>query len=224
MNIVCIGSHPDDVELAMGGSILRMKKRGHTVTIVDLSNGEPTPYGSLEIRKNESLKSASILGVDRITLANKNRYIYDTIEARNDLASIFRKLKPDLIFTHYDYDSHPDHGSGTKLTEAARFYSKLTKTEIEGEPFFPYFIAYYFPNHTHLNLLPSFCIDITEEIHKKLEALNAYESQFIKKGDGIIIKEIEAINKYFGLRIKKSYAEPFFLKESLDLDFFNKLI
>ena len=224
MKIVCIGSHPDDVELAMGGTILRIIEKGNEIIIVDLSNGEPTPYGSIEIREKESQQAANILGVRRITLNNKNRYIVDTIEAREELAEIFREFQPDIIFTHYEFDTHPDHTNASKLTEAARFYSKLTKSNMKGNPFFPKKIIYYFPNHTHLNLLPSFCIDISKFIETKVKLLHAYHSQFIAKGNGIIIDEIKQINRYFGLRINKEFAEPFFVKETIDLDFFKDLI
>ncbi len=224
MNIACIGSHPDDVELAMGGTVLRMKDKGHRVVILDLSDGEPTPFGTVEIRKKERMESASLMGVERFTLKNKNRYIFDSIESRIELAEYFREIKPEVIFTHYHYDVHPDHISACSITDAARFYSKLTKSEIQGEPFFPKKIIYYFPNHIHLNLLPSFCIDITNQIDAKIKILNIYKSQFIKKGDGILIKEISAINKYYGIRIGKEFAEPFLLRDTLDLDFFKELI
>lgn len=224
MNIACVGSHPDDVELAMAGTILRMKKKGHRVTIIDLSDGEPTPFGTREIRKRESEEAAKYLGVERIVLNNKNRFIFDTIEARSELAGILRTLKPDVIFTHYEFDVHPDHGSASKLTEAARFYAKLTKSDIPGEPFFPLKLIYYFPNHIHINLLPSFCIDISDEKLNKEKVLNLYDSQFIKKGNGQVIEEILQVNRYFGIRIQKKYAEPFFLRDTLDLDFFKDLV
>jgi N-acetylglucosamine malate deacetylase 1 len=224
MNIACIGSHPDDVELAMGGTVLRMKAKGNRVVILDLSDGEPTPYGSIEIRKKERMDSAAILGVERYTLNNKNRYILDSIESRVELAEYFREIKPDVIFTHFHYDVHPDHISACAISDAARFYSKLTKSDIRGEPFFPKKMIYYFPNHIHLNLLPSFCINISDQIDTKIKALSAYDSQFIKKGDGTIIKEIKAINNYYGIRIGKEYAEPFLLRDTLDLDFFKELI
>lgn len=224
MNIACIGSHPDDVELAMSGTILRMQKRGHTVSLIDLSDGEPTPFGTPEIRKHESSKAALLLGLQRVTLTNRNRYIMDSVEARQELAAVLRKIRPDIIFTHYEFDVHPDHGNVCKISEAARFYSKLTKSEIPGEPFFPQKIVYYFPNHIHLNLLPTFCVDISEEIQSKEEILRCYDSQFIKKGNGQVIDEILQVNRYFGIRIQKKYAEPFFLRDTLDLDFFKELV
>ena len=223
MNIACIGAHPDDVDLAMGGTVIRLLSRGHSVLIYDLSNGEPTPFGSIECRKRESETAARIMGVSRKTLELENRYILDTIEARKMLAGEFRSFQPDVLFTHYPYDAHPDHTSSCSLVEASKFYSKLTKSDISGDPFFTKKVFYYFPNHIHLNLTPDFCVDVSNEMSKKVEALNAYESQFIKKGNGAMIEEIRTINAYFGIRIGKKYAEPFFSRESLDVDLIKEL-
>ncbi|MCP5498670.1 MAG: PIG-L family deacetylase [Leptospiraceae bacterium] len=217
LTIACVGAHPDDVELSMGGTVLRMKEAGHEVILVDLSNGEPTPYGSVETRKTESENSANLLGVKRIQLDFPNRYIEDSISNKKRLAEVFREIKCDYIFTHYEYDSHPDHGAACKLTEAARFYSKLTKSDIKGEPFYPYQIIYYFPNHIRINLKPSFCVDVSPFVEKKREALNCYESQFIKKGNGKMIEDTILLNSFYGLSINCNYAEPFYIREALDI-------
>ena len=95
---------------------------------------------------------------------------------------------------------------------------------MKGNPYFPKKIIYYFPNHIHLNLLPSFCVDISKVIDTKIKILNSYHSQFIAKGNGLLIDEIRQINRYFGIRISKEFAEPFFVRETIDLDFFKDLI
>ncbi|MBE7411904.1 MAG: PIG-L family deacetylase [Leptospiraceae bacterium] len=217
MKILCVGSHPDDVELSMGGTILRMLKNRHEVTILDLSNGEPTPFGSIETRKKESRKASDLLGVKRIELDFPNRFILDTVEGRKKIAEIFREVRPEIIFTHYEFDSHPDHTECCKLVEASKFYSKLSKSDISGEPFFPKKILYYFPNHIKLNIHPSFLVDIGDFLDKKKEIMECYESQFIKNGNGRVIDEFILLNRYFGLRIGKLAAEPFFSRESLDI-------
>ncbi|MCX7999491.1 MAG: PIG-L family deacetylase [Leptospiraceae bacterium] len=224
MRIACVGAHPDDVELSMGGSILLFRSLGHEVLLIDLTNGEPTPFGSEEIRKKESEKAALILDVKRQTLSFQNRFLFDEVQVRKELAKIFREFQPTIIFTHYEYDIHPDHIAASKITEGARFYSKLTKSDIQGEPFFPSQIVYYFPNHTHINLMPSFCIDITQYISKKKEVLKCYESQFLKKGKGEVIEKSIAVNRYYGIRIQTEYAEPFFLRETINLNFFSNLL
>ncbi|MCE9499910.1 MAG: PIG-L family deacetylase [Leptospira sp.] len=217
INVVCVGAHPDDVELSMGGTVLRMVEAGHNVTLVDLSNGEPTPFGSVETRKKESDSAAKTLGVSRITMDLPNRFIEDTIESRKKLAGVFRQLKCEYIFTHFEFDSHPDHVVACRLTEAARFYSKLTNSDIPGEPFFPAKIFHYFPNHIKLSLEPSFCVDITGFTDKKKAALECYNSQFIRNGNGKVIEDTITSNRYFGLRINKTAAEPFYQRDTPDI-------
>ncbi len=221
--IVCIGAHPDDVELSMGGTIEVLKKVGHEILLLDLTNGEPTPFGSIEIRKEESNKAKNILGVERITLDIPNRYIEDSIINRIKISEVFREFKPEYIFTHYEFDSHPDHIAASKLTDAAKFYSKLTKCEIKGEPFFPKKVLYYFPNHIKLNLEPSFIVDISEFMEIKKKVLECYESQFIKKGSGVLIEETKEINRYFGIRIGVEYGEAFYSRETIAIREFAKI-
>lgn len=223
INIACIGAHPDDVELSMGGTIMSMIEAGHNVFIIDLTDGEPTPCGSKEIRKLESDSTAKMLGVKRITLDLPNRYIQDTIEARKILAEVLRKVKCKYIFTHYEFDDHPDHSSACKIVEGARFYSKLTKSDIPGDPYYPSKIIYFFPNHVNLNLLPSFLVDISRHLGQKKSLLECYESQFLKKGKGKVIEDILLTNKYHGSRIQKEAAEPFYIRDGLDILEINKL-
>ncbi|MEN3190246.1 MAG: PIG-L family deacetylase, partial [Atribacterota bacterium] len=116
LNILTVGPHPDDVELGMGGSILKFTEAGHQVTIVDLTDGEPTPRGNPEIRKKESVKASRILGIEeRITLDFPNRYLQDEIDARQELAEIIRKIQPDILFAPYWIDAHPDHIATSKI-------------------------------------------------------------------------------------------------------------
>jgi N-acetylglucosamine malate deacetylase 1 len=150
-------------------------------------------------------------------------YIEDSIINRVKISEIFREFKPEYIFTHYEYDSHPDHIAASRLTDAAKFYSKLTKCEIKGEPFFPKRVIYYFPNHIKLNLEPSFIVDISEFIEIKKKVLECYESQFIKKANGVLIEETKEINRYFGIRIGVLYGEPFYSRETIAIREFSNL-
>ena len=133
---MCVGAHPDDVEMGMGGTVALLVDQGYDVLILDLTNGEPTPYGSPEIRKKESEEAAKVLGVKRITLDLPNRYLEDIIENRKKIAAIIRDFRPKYIFAPYFEDAHPDHIAASKLVDASRFYAKLTKSDIPGEPFF----------------------------------------------------------------------------------------
>ena len=219
MKIICVGSHPDDVELAMGGTAAFLSDSGHEVLLADLSDGEPTPRGDRETRIRESLESAEILKTKRILLNNRNRYFEDTVSARESLAEVFREFRPDLIFTHFPYDAHPDHISACLITDAARFYSKLTKTSMKGEPYYPPKILYYFPNHIHLNISPSFCSDTERYSDTKFKALFSYKSQFPEMEKSEVLKKKLETDRYFGIRIGTQTAEPFYSRESLNIQF-----
>ncbi len=215
-----ISPHPDDAELGMGGTILRLKQKGHKVFMVDLTSGEPTPYGSEEKRKKEALKSTGILGVDeRVNLDLENRYLFDGKEARLRLAERIRKYKPDVMFVPYPEDAHPDHEACTKISEAARFYAKFTKVKLKSAPFYPPRLYYFFC--THLRIIPetTFFVDISEHLKEKFKAIRCYHSQFVAnpKG-GFVFDYIRTQNSYFGKLAGCAYAEGFYSKEAVKTD------
>ena len=124
LDILAIAPHPDDVELGMAGAILQFKAEGAKVGVLDLTSGEPTPHGSLEIRARETAAATKILGLDwRENLGLPNRSLEATLEARRELAIVLRKLRPRWLFAPYWVDAHPDHVAATELIEAARFWS-----------------------------------------------------------------------------------------------------
>ena len=73
----------------------------------------------------------------RRTLTQPNRYLFDTVEARIELAQVMREFRPRTLFVPYADDAHPDHIAASAIAVAARFYAKFTKTDMLGEPFFP---------------------------------------------------------------------------------------
>ncbi len=108
--LLVIGAHPDDVEIGMGGTIAACVYQGHRVTILDLTDGEPTPMGSTERRRAEGEAAARMLGVERrITLPLPNRYLADTVENRVAVAEVIREVRPEIVFLPYGVDAHPDH-------------------------------------------------------------------------------------------------------------------
>ncbi len=138
LDVLVIAPHPDDAELGMAGSILRFKDQGMRVGVLDLTSGEPTPHGTPEIRARETAAATKILQLDfRENLDLPNRSLEPTLQARRQLAEVFRRVRPAWLFAPYWVDAHPDHVAATQLVEAARFWSKLTKTEMAGEPFHP---------------------------------------------------------------------------------------
>jgi bacillithiol biosynthesis deacetylase BshB1 len=148
LDYLIVAPHPDDAELGMGGTILKMRAEGRSVGVLDLTSGEPTPFGTPEIRAQETAAATAVLGLDwRQNLGLPNRSLQPTLEARAKLAGVFRLTRPKAIFAPYWVDAHPDHVAATELIEAARFWSKLTKTDMPGEPYHPPRIYYYFCVH-----------------------------------------------------------------------------
>lgn len=215
---MCIGAHPDDVEIGMGATVAKMVREGSKVVIVDLTNGEPTPYGTPEKRAQESARAAEILGARRVTLSQRNRYLFDTVEARTELAELMREYRPRTVFIPYAHDSHPDHIAASQIAVAARFYSKFTNTEMSGDPFFPERIYRYMAVHMRIVAEPSFIIDVTQDLPTKLEALAAYESQFSANPTNAGIIELMAGQAaMWGALGRVSAGEPFFALEPVTL-------
>jgi bacillithiol biosynthesis deacetylase BshB1 len=217
-DVVCIGAHPDDVEIGMGGTVAGLVRSGARVAIVDLTNGEPTPHGSVETRACESAAAARVLGVERRTLTQSNRYLVDTVEARIELAEVIRELRPRILFVPYPVDAHPDHVAAAAISVAARFYSKFTKTEMAHAPVYPERVFRYMAVHQRQVIEPSFIIDITEDLPRKLEALREYRSQFVvNERNADVIPFVESTARMWGTLGRVGAGEPFFALEPLTL-------
>jgi bacillithiol biosynthesis deacetylase BshB1 len=224
--ILAIGPHPDDLEIAMGGTICLLLAQGHEVALCDLTNGEPTPMGTPERRAAETTEASRVLGVTRrITLALPNRYLQDTIEARIMVAEVIRDVRPDALFVPYWTDAHPDHVAAAALAEAARFTAKLTKTDMRGEPHYPQRVYHFLSTHYRLHVKPSFIMDISEYVETKMAAIAAYASQFGEaRGTAWILDAIREENAYLGRLIGRRYGEAFICREEIGVARWDGLI
>lgn len=215
-----VSPHPDDAELGIGGIIIKLRHKGHKVWIVDLSLGEPTPYGDKEKRKKETFKANKVLKIaGRVNLLLENRYLFDTKSARLLLAEKIRLFKPDILFCPSPEDAHPDHVASAKITEGARFYAKYTKLKLKGEPYYPFYIFYYFSSHLRSSPNFSFLVDISRQFKKKIKAVKCYRSQFVDNPNNrMIFDYIETQNKYFGRLIRCEYAEAIYSREVVKIE------
>lgn len=218
MNILVVGPHPDDQELGMGGTIAKLASQGHNVLLLDMTNGEPTPHGSPEVRAKEAAKAAQILGVKRQTLTFPNRTLQYSIEARHAVAGVIRQHQAQILFVPFFEDAHPDHVATTRIAEDARFDAKLSKTDLPGQPIYAKWLFYYYCTHLRWVANPSFLFDISGFEARKREAIVAYHSQFVApESNRKVVVWIDAANVYFGSRIGTAAAEPFFTKEPVGL-------
>ena len=207
----------------MGGTIVKLAAQGHAVHLVDMTDGEPTPRGSVEIRARESAAAAKVMGVGRTLLGLKNREVIHDIPSRHKLAAVIRVHKPQWLFVPYPIDAHPDHVAVTRIAEDARFDAKLTKSDIPGEPWHPKRVIYYFCTHLRMSFQPSFCVDISDTVKAKMKAVACYESQGLG-AEGGLASMVHGISSYFGGRIGTQHAEPFFSHEVLGFGGLDELV
>ncbi len=221
LDYLVIAPHPDDAELGAGGAILLLKAQGAAVGVLDLTNGEPTPYGSPEIRRSETEAASTLLGLDwRGNLGLPNRALVADLDARRRLAEMLRRLRPRYLFAPYWEDAHPDHVAASALVDASRFWAKLTKTDLVGEPHYPQRIFYYFSVHLRLHPRPSFVLDITPFLGTKMRALACYRSQFIEgrpSAPPTLLDDLRDRARYWGWSIGTPYGEPFVCREEVGL-------
>jgi bacillithiol biosynthesis deacetylase BshB1 len=188
LDVIAVGAHPDDVEIAIGGALAGMSRRGYRVGIVDLTDGEPTPNSpGPEVRLAEAKRAAEILGVHvRETLDLPNRRLFDTFEARVALAKVFRRYRPTIVIgiAAKTPTASPDHFQAVQITDAAVFYSRLTKWDADFDHLPVHSIRkqlWYPLGLGQLQLPPhggSFVVDITSTFDVKMQAIRAYETQF----------------------------------------------
>ena len=228
LDVLVIAPHPDDAELGMGGAICRFLAEGLQVGVLDLTNGEPTPHGSPEIRAAETAAASAALGLTwRENLGLPNRSVQATLDARHQLAAVIRRTKPRWLFAPYWVDAHPDHVAATELVEAARFWAKLTKCDIPGEPHHPERIYNYYCVHLRLATQPAFVLDISPYWDQKLAALASYQSQFVTGREHLEVSFLDRQRDeaaYWGKMIGVRYGEPFASREPLGMTTMRGLI
>ena len=217
-----------DAELGIGGTIVKMIRSGWNIGVVDLTSGEPTPFGSNELRAQETLRASEALGLAwRYNMGWTNRALEPTLTLRHELASLFRLVRPRWVFAPYWEDAHPDHLAATQLVEAARFWSKLTKSDLLGEPFHPERILYYYCIHLRLAIQPTFVVDISQEWSAKETSIASYESQFItgrSTTPPTVLDRLKEEAGYWGKSIGRPFGEPFAMREPLGLMDLDRLV
>ena len=228
LDVLVIAPHPDDAELGMGGGILKMIADGLNVGVLDLTNGEPTPHGSIEIRAAETEAATNVLGLGwRQNLGLENRSLEATLDARAKLAGVIRQKRPKWLFAPFWTDAHPDHVAATQLVEAARFWAKLSNTDLPGKPFHPQRIYNYYCVHLKMHATPAFVLDISEYWDQKLESIRCYHSQFIKGREHLdpgFVDQLRDEAAFWGKSIGVKYGEPYTSREPIGMSGFSTLI
>ncbi|MBK7630312.1 MAG: bacillithiol biosynthesis deacetylase BshB1 [Ignavibacteriales bacterium] len=235
LDVLIFGAHPDDAELAMGGTIAKLTKSELKVGIIDLTRGELGTRGTAETRQQEAFNAAITLKV----AVRENLEIPDgdlKITKENLLKIIveIRKFKPKIIFAPYFNDRHPDHIDASNLVKRAMFSTGLSKInsfdkEIPQNHYRPEKLYYYMQTYT---FDPTFVVDISDTFDLKMKAVECYSTQFHNpksKEPETFISSPEFINyiksraEFFGFSIGKKFGEPFYSEEKIEFDLVNSL-
>jgi len=225
VDVLAIGAHPDDVDMICGGTLAKLAARGRRVAILDLTRGEMGTRGTPELRAEEAMAAAEVLGVCQRTILDLgDGRLRDSEESRRQVIEILRALRPAIVMGHYWDDLHPDHCAAGRIVRSVIYPAGFSNYPAAGEPFRPN-EALFFMAHTPF--APSFVVAIDEFHERKLEAVRCYKSQIhdpdstapqtgISQPDFLL--RLEARARYFGAQIGRTHGEPFLVARAVPME------
>ena len=227
LDVLAIFSHPDDAELAMAGTLIKLKSLGYRTGVLDVTRGEMATRGTPEIRAKESLDAARVMGLDaRLSLGLPDGHVMVTEEARVAMVRVIRKHRPTVLFTSHSEDPHPDHAATSRIVrEAARLatmrrYDEASKLAAVKMPAIAHAV------YSRL-VIPSFVVDVSDFVEGKMNAIRAHASQFFhpeskepttRISEQGFLQQIEWRLRYYGSLIGAAAGEPFYVREALNVD------
>ena len=228
VDVLAIFAHPDDLELSVAGTLLKLKSLGYKTGALDVTRGEMGTRGTVELRSEEALKAAEIMRLDvRENLGLPDGHVWNDEASRTKLVRVLRRLRPKVIFTQQINDPHPDHDHIAFLVrEAARLSSLRNYDQETGEQALrPAPVV----AHTVFSRLvvPSFIVDVSEFADAKMQSIAAHASQFYnpesiepetRLTSENFLDQIRARMVYYGSLIGVDAGEPFYVREALNVE------
>lgn len=227
VDLLAIMAHPDDAELLCGGTLALAADQGYRTGVLDLTGGESGSRGSAEERAREAERAGEILGLSaRRNAGLPDGALVDSIEMRHIVARWIRLLRPRTVILHWPEGRHPDHRVAARLAWDACFVAGLRRAPIEGEPHRPAKVLYAQAYREDAGA-PSFVVDVTTTIERKLDAIFAYSTQFAGQtaigevfggGERPLREQMLAHAAHYGSLIRRPYGEPFMMRETHRID------
>ena len=224
-DVMAFGPHPDDIELYCAGTLIKLRDRGYSVALVDLTQGELGSGGTVEIRQKEAQEAARIMGATvRENLQLEDGNLGSTKESKDRVVRVIRSYRPRMVFLPYSSDRHPDHYNASTLVYEASFMSGLRRYRTDQEHFRPERIVYYMLWEP---FEPSFVVDIGEQHDRKMQAIAAYRSQFDPSSPHAAATRLTSDDfswflasrmGYYGSLIGKRYGEAFLVRDTLEAE------
>ena len=221
-DVLAFAAHPDDLEVAMGGTAVKLVAAGLRVRFVDLTDGEPARYGAPGDRRAQAARAAGLLGVERELLDGQDRLLADTIARRLAVARLIRVHRPRLVFATRGDGVHPDHRALTDIVVNAVFYARLPNWDrVEGGEALdgtePHEIDRLFFARCRMERpwpRYDFAVDVSDVYDRKLAAVRAYESVF-QGQQATLVDRYRAEDQYVGSQLGVAFAEPFMSRTPL---------
>jgi N-acetylglucosamine malate deacetylase 1 len=226
VDLLAIAAHRDDVELTCAGTLLRAVDLGQKTGILDLTQGETGTRGSAALRAEEAQKAATLMGVsERRNAGLPDAHLHNTDEARRVVVEQIRHFKPRVVILPYPVGRHPDHRVASELARDACFLAGLAKYDAPGVPHRPHKILYALA-YREDPVKPTFVVDISAQMERKMAAIKCYASQFDgARNAGEIFPTgqdlyslVEVQNAHYGSLIRTRYGEPYFTHETVKVD------
>lgn len=224
LDVLAVMAHPDDAELLCGGALAVSADRGERVGILSLTDGDKGTHGSAEVREREAARAAEILGIAVRASANlPDAELMYTPEHRTAVVRQIRVLRPRVVVTHWTSGRHPDHRITAELVTDACFLAGLKRYPADGEPHRPFKVVYATAFRESADP-PTFVVDVTAQMERKLEAIAAYGSQFRGRsgvgevfpgGERPFLKQVRAACARSGSLVRVEYGEPFRTRETM---------
>lgn len=226
-DLVAIMAHPDDAELLCGGTLLRAADQGRSTAVLDLTAGESGSWGSPGNRNKEASAAAHILGLtSRENAALADGALVNTPETRAVVAGLIRRLRPRTVILHRPEARHPDHRVASQLGYDACYLAGLRNAPMEGDAHRPRKVLYALAYH-ETYVKPTFVVDITDQMDRKLDAIFAFGSQFEDRtamgdvfggGERGLRDQLLAHAAHYGSLIRRPYGEPYWTRETMRVD------
>lgn len=218
MNVLAIGAHPDDVEIACSGTLAKCVKRGDRVVVCHASTGNLghviiPPDELTKIRAAEAERAGKMAGIEVIGGMFDDLDIYDNNKAARDkIIDVIKYADPDFIITHNPDDYMPDHTAVSRLVFDASFGATLPNYKTKYSKPAKLVPIYYMDTLAGVNFQPTEYVDISEEIDLKIRMLECHESQLVwmREHDGIDFADmVRTCSRYRGYQCGADYAEGF---------------
>jgi N-acetylglucosamine malate deacetylase 1 len=226
VDALAVGAHPDDIELVVGGTLLKLASMGYKTAVLDMTRGESGTRGTPEIRASEAAAASNILGLTaRDNLSLTDSRVWCDENSRTLMVRALRRFRPKVVFTHYWDDPHPDHAHIAQIVREAAYVAGLAKYDAESGQlrFRPAAIAHFmFPR----TVSPTFVVDISDFAEQKLQAIYCYKSQLYDPQSNEpetnisaknFVSRVEARQRFFGSLINVDHAEAFIVKEAIQI-------